>query len=372
MANFGFSSSIKVRGKEYLLQTSNNSFQNRIICSLFEGGNLINSYEISYDPQVSDESLLALVKSLHEEKREEIESLLKLSEKLIGSNQTEAKNRVGLAFLEKGMYEEAIVEFQEATKANPNLSKVYDNLGKAHLAVGRAEEAILAFRKALKIDSNYADYYNNLGSAYLKGKKCKFAADSFQKAIGINPYYGEAYYNLGLSLILNGIVKEDYSLATDLKERALEAMEKAATVNPNFRNEHFEKGKEHLVKDELDEAWKKFNQVKAEENAPQAEALSLDFYLRFLHREDEIDDTTMRQYIQSLEDFAKKNPHFADIHNDLGIAYTVLCKYTNEKAIQHFREAIKVNPNYQKAQRNLKLAENDSKGFHLLLKVFMK
>ena len=372
MANFGFSSSIKVRGKEYLFQTSNNAFQNRIICSLFESGNLINSSEIPYDPQVSDESLLALVKSIHEEKREEVESLLQLSEKLVGSNQAEAKNRVGLAFIEKGMYDEAIVEFQEAIKANPSISKVYDNLGKAHLAVGRTEEAILAFQKALSIDSNYADYYNDLGSAYLQSQKCKLATDNFRRAIEINPYYGEAYYNLGLALILNGIVKEDYSLATNLKERAIEALEKAATVNPNFRSEGFEKGMAHLTKDELEDAWKEFNQVKIGEPLPQAEALSLDFYLRFLHREDEIDDTTMRQYIQSLEDFAKKNPHFADIHNDLGIAYTVLCKYINEKAIQHFREAIKINPHYERAQRNLKLAENDSKGFHLLLKVFMK
>jgi tetratricopeptide (TPR) repeat protein len=372
MANFGFSSSIKVRGKEYLLQTSNNAFQNRIICSLFEGGSLINSQEISYDPQISDEALLALVKSLHDEKREETASLLKLSEELIGSNQAEAKNRVGLAFLEKGMYQEAIAEFQDAIKANPGLSKVYNNLGKAYLAAGKAEEAISAFQKALNIDPQYADYHNNLGAVYLKSEKCKLAADSFQKALGINPYYGEAYYNLGLALILNGIIKEDYLLATNLKERALEAMEKAAVVNPGFRNEHFDEAKGLLTRDELEEAWKEFNQAKAEENVPQAESLSLDFYLRFLHKEDEIDDTTMRQYIQSLEDFARKNPHFADVHNDLGIAHTVLCKYINERAIQHFREAIKINPNYEKARRNLKLAENDSKGFHLLLKVFMK
>ncbi len=372
MANFGFSSSIKAKGKEYLLQTSNNAFQNRIICSLFEGGNLIKSYEISYDPQISDESLLALVKSLHEEKKEETESLLKLSESLAGSNQAEAKNRVGLAFLEKGMYEEAIAEFQEAIRANPSISKIYNNLGKAQLALERTAEAILSFQRALSIDPDYADYYNNLGAAYLKAQKCKLAADSFQKAVGINPYYAEAYYNLSLALILNGIVKEDYSLATDLKRKALEAMEKAATLNPGYRNEGFERGKAHLLNDQLEEAWKEFNQARDEEGISQAESLSLDFYLRFLHREDEIDDTTMRQYIQSLEDFAKKNPHFADIHNDLGIAYTVLCKYINERAIHHFRQALRINPDYEKAKRNLKLAENDSKGFHLLLKVFMK
>jgi hypothetical protein len=44
----------------------------------------------------------------------------------------------------------------------------------------------------------------------------------------------------------------------------------------------------------------------------------------------------------------------------------------NDKAIRHFDDALKINSGFSRALKNLKLAENDLKGFEILLEAIFK
>ena len=100
--------------------------------------------------------------------------------------------------------------------------------------------------------------------------------------------------------------------------------------------------------------------------------LPLSFYLRFLYDEENLDEESILDYVKALEEMLEKNPDYADLRNCLGVAYTILCRYINRKTVKQFNHALRINPDYGAALRNLKLAENDSKGFHLLLNTILR
>ena len=67
-----------------------------------------------------------------------------------------------------------------------------------------------------------------------------------------------------------------------------------------------------------------------------------------------------------------ENPDYADVRNNLGIAHLIQCRNLFLKALDEFRGALKINPDFKKAEKNLKLAENDGKGFLILLRAILK
>jgi hypothetical protein len=70
---------------------------------------------------------------------------------------------ISIAYLNKGMYDEAIREAQRVLQINPNYPrahKVYINLGVAYLYKGMYDEAIREYQRALELDPDYAEIYN--------------------------------------------------------------------------------------------------------------------------------------------------------------------------------------------------------------------
>ena len=84
------------------------------------------------------------------------------------------------------------------------------------------------------------------------------------------------------------------------------------------------------------------------------------------------DDSFIADYVQTLQETIEKYPHYADLRNNLGIANLIQCRNLFLNALAEFRTALKINPNYKRAEKNLKLAENDGKGFLILLRALLK
>jgi Tfp pilus assembly protein PilF len=84
-------------------------------------------------------------------------------------------------------------------KVNP-VAEIYNNYGAALYGQGLYDEAVLQFNEAIKIYPNYAIAYNNRGLAFAeKGDLARAAAD-FDQALRINPYYYDAQFNRSLLL----------------------------------------------------------------------------------------------------------------------------------------------------------------------------
>jgi len=74
-----------------------------------------------------------------------------------------------------------------------------------------------------------------------------------------------------------------------------------------------------------------------------------------------INEKLLTRRIKNLKRAIAINPHYADLHHDLAIAYTLLGSFINTKAIEEYKRALAINPDFAKAKRNLKLAENEIK-----------
>ena len=77
-------------------------------------------------------------------------------------NPAETHYGLGFALLRKGRTSEAIDQYEQALRINPNYADAHSNLGAALAQMGRISEAIEQFKAALRINPNHADARNNL------------------------------------------------------------------------------------------------------------------------------------------------------------------------------------------------------------------
>ena len=71
-------------------------------------------------------------------------------------------NNRGIAFGEKGQYDQAISDFNQAIEMNPRYNKAYNNRGIVYRLKGQYNQAISDFNKAISINPLEAEAYNNL------------------------------------------------------------------------------------------------------------------------------------------------------------------------------------------------------------------
>ena len=149
-------------------------------------------------------------------------------------------------------------------------------------------------------------------------------------------------------------------------------MEKAARINPNYHNENYTKGEEYLRRNDYERAYFEFE--KGHTKTTQSADLSfiLDFYLRVIHKGKDLKNAVILRHINKLEEMMKKYPSYADLYNHLGVAYIIMSKFHNNQAIGLFNKAMDINPNFEKAKKNKRLAEYDHKGIQLLFDAILK
>jgi serine/threonine protein kinase len=139
----------------------------------------------------------------------------------------------GSAAYKAGQYEEAVFDFEQAIKFDPNYDDAYNDKGRALWILKRYEDAYLAFDKAIQINPHMDAYYYNIGMC-LRRLSNEKALEGFAEAIKLRPTYHEAYYEQGNTLV-----------ALNRYQEALVAYEKASELEPE--KEDYQRSKDEVI-----------------------------------------------------------------------------------------------------------------------------
>ena len=176
---------------------------------------------------------------------------------------TEARNNLGTVLLTKGLYDEAIAQFEFCLKDHlyTTPEKAAYNLGLAYYKKKDIDKSIEYYQKAVQLKGDNVNAMYNL--AYILEEKNDFskAIEQYRKVVTIDPSFKEAYYRLGLLYERQGNCP-----------KTMESFQKAVEVDSNYLPAHLrlgmtqlkcgnpEKGLrnlEHVVKGDPEGAWGK-------------------------------------------------------------------------------------------------------------------
>jgi tetratricopeptide (TPR) repeat protein len=132
----------------------------------------------------------------------------------------------GIAYGEKGQYDQAISDYNKALEIDPRSAGAYYNRGLAYAKEGKYGQAISDFTDALKINPKDPYTYYNRGLAYVEKDQSDQAIDDFTKVLEIEPKAAGAYYYRGIGYVDKG----KFGWAIDDFTKVLEMDPKSAGV----------------------------------------------------------------------------------------------------------------------------------------------
>jgi tetratricopeptide (TPR) repeat protein len=371
VTNFELREEIDHGGRKYFLQTSLLPEKGIIQSSFFKNGVLFDTAQIPVDGKAGGEDLRRATKEAHLDNKQKFLLLLGASDRIRSSDDPKPHFRVAQALFRRGLYHEAIQEAQKSIAKGSKDPLPTMLIGEAYFEIGDHAKALEATTAGIQVAPEYPDAHNLLGKIYLKQQKCKAAAECFTRAIGLNIYYGEPYLNLARAFLLNSIVKEDYELSRDLDSVFVSNLERAAQLDPFLAHDRLDEAKRLVREKDYAGAYNTLDAAKQRPARGGIDDIVLDLYITLLLEGDEFQEEEIDRYLDRVREIVDQNPTFADGYNSLGILYTAKCKIFMDMASKAFRKALEINANYLKAQKNLRLSENDRQGIFILLKALL-
>ena len=206
--------------------------------------------------------------------------------------------KLGRIYLQQGMLEPALTQFQDLQTREPNSAPAHQGIGHVYLLQGKLREAEAALTKAIALDPSSWLAHNLLGLVQDQEQRHAEAITAYKAALALHPREPGVLNNLGLAYALSG----DHEAAIQSYEQAAAA----GSASPKLYN---------------------------------------NLGIAYAHRQ---------RYADALDAF-KKATDEPRAYNNLGVALLGMGRAT--LAVACFEKAIESNPqHYEKATENLRQA----------------
>lgn len=374
MENLGLNNDVLVGGRKFHVQTSFSESQKRLMSKVFNEGLVIESKEVPIEPDLSAPEIESRMEEMHQELMTEMEILYYIYEKVKTVRHATSSNKLGLLFLKKNLLRESIEQFNLALEIDPNFFEVYANLGRALMMAESYSEATEVLRKGAEKAPNFADIQNYLGIAFLYEMNFDEAVNHLRQAIMLNPNYIGAHYHLGISFLAQSLHLNGGSGLSreEIQSKALYHLDLASERMVDRQLPNFQRIMDLVSGHSYREAIDEFFRSQPKDVLTHFMNIENEFYLKFMYGGKGKDDAFIAEYVQTLQEMIEAHPNYADVRNSLGVANLIQCRNLFLKSLEEFRTALRINPKFKKAEKNLKLAENDGKGFLILLRAILK
>jgi tetratricopeptide (TPR) repeat protein len=156
-------------------------------------------------------------------------------------NSLVARGGLGLAYLERGMLDEAQQEFETVIKLYPDDSKSYYNMGLVYHKKGDLKKALEYFKRSALLNPDSVRAHYNLANLYARQGAIELAIRHYVKVTELDSEVVEAHYNLGVAYAMQGKLK-----------LAISEWEKVLQLDPHHKSarNNLEKAKEMIKSSE--------------------------------------------------------------------------------------------------------------------------
>lgn len=382
MSDIGFNDNLEISGRTFHIQTASSEGKGSIRCEIFENGQVLSTSEVDFERRNRsqrhsvDDRLKSVVESMHQEMMSEIELLFTIGEKVKKLGHAPSNSKIGLIYLQNNLIDDAITHFKLAIKNDPNFLGAYNHLGMTYIQIKDIKKAIQVYASAVQKGTNFTDLHNNYGLSLLLDNQYKKALSETQKSLKINKNYKEAHYNLALLYLRSILSDKTGEVLPPPSIRIQRAMEHLNIIKESkikvFDN-IYDKLIKHIEVGEIEPAVRILEEYRHKVFPRDlSNLISTNFYLKFMYGGKGLDNDTIQRYEERLELALEDNEDYADIWNNLGVIHLIQCRNLFLQALGEFRKALEINPDFEKAQKNRILVENDGKEFLILLRAILK
>lgn len=372
-----FNSTLRAGKHKLAIETRYDSGARKAQALVQEDGRVVDERESILEESISQEFIEEEVRQFHNLIISDLDLLFCIIEKVNAGKNPASLYRLGALFLARGFHEEAIESFQTILEIDSDFESVHYSLGQAWLRQGDLDAALTHLRTAAERRPNYPDLHLTLAELFRKRGEHQQARESCEKALELNPDYLRAHLFLGLIWAESTLLQPAHPELPPPIERLRESRHHLnfalGLVTPEQRF-HLEKGLEYLdLRDRLEEGLAEIEKAIGLTTFSHRSIIAdSEFYLKFMFADLDRDHRSLENYIRTLEKSIQQHPDYADLHQSLGTAYLLHGWHRFARAVEAYREAVRINPDYQKAQHNLKLLENEGRGFLILLRAILK
>jgi tetratricopeptide (TPR) repeat protein len=238
----------------------------------------------------------------------------------------------GYAYQAQHKLKSASEAFAKAIELRPDIKELYLSKSQADLFRNAPEEALSAARQAVKLDPRYAKAHLMIGTLLKWDKQHQTEAiTAYETALNINPQLWSAYDDLGAILA-----------SANEQKRAEDLLRKGMATDPNHMAGRFTLGRMFVKQGRLVEARELWDGRTSDEDHtfPQ--------FIELLKRAENMKRAT---------DGLAQKPNDPDALIEMGIAVmdgdSWVVDGRQKRAIEYFRKALTLKPNYARAQYNI-------------------
>jgi protein O-GlcNAc transferase len=243
----------------------------------------------------------------------------------------------GIELYNQGFFPEALEKFKKITvfgqsenSLHYNLASFYSgiihrNLGLLFLQKGDFPEAIAHFNMALEFNPSHFEIYNYLGIAYNNWKKYQKAMSAFSRVLELAPELLSLRYKV--AIVLYNLRKYD---------EALEEMQHLVQMNPNFADFHYHLGVVFAHQRQFDRAQKAFSR-----------AIEINPHYLLAKIQLSLVMATQGNYDSSLEkldELIREKPNYPDLYYHAGVIRAAQKDWKGAK--ESIQKALEINENY--------------------------
>lgn len=381
MDNFGLHDKIEIYNREFHIHTGALIEHHKVISEVFEKGMFLISRERKISlrretPQIDYDFLKEITEKFHQGVVEELMAVYNIESKLKRYRHPKSHYYLGILFIKKNLFGEAIRQFKISIEQDNNFTKAYMGLGICFLKSRKFNAALKTFQKAQSSSEKYPDFLNYFGLTYLFLDDFDHSISLFKEAIRLNPNYVEAQFNLGVALYKSALHGAKDPEAVAVPARVSIYLKQVRDLQ-KYRTLFWQKEFNQLLDLLKDNHHKTI--------IPQLEQFQLrlvdlvsdrekiyEFYLRFLFGGKELNMETIKHYGQYFFSTHDDQNHYPDYWNDLGTFHLIKSRGLYLKAMSEFEKALSLAPNFEDARHNLNMIKSHDKGFLILLRAILK